>query len=82
MQAIYALAREVDPKGERTIGVLTKVDTIETGTHEKWFNYLRGGGYKLKLVRCLIHSLQTCRQRTCTHDPAYCSTRQLASCNL
>ncbi len=51
-QAIYALAREADPNGERTIGVLTKVDLIELGTNvDRWFRYLRSEAYKLLLVR-------------------------------
>ncbi len=59
MQAIYALAREVNPKGERTIGVLTKVDTIEQGTHDKWFKPIQGDEYRLKLVSNSAVMLQT-----------------------
>lgn len=35
------LARDVDPKGERTIGVLTKVDTLEDVEREHWVKVLR-----------------------------------------
>ncbi|KAH6592521.1 hypothetical protein BASA61_004546 [Batrachochytrium salamandrivorans] len=56
-QAIVHLAREVDPTGSRTIGVLTKPDTIETGTAGRWIEMLTGNEYPLKLgyfmVRCL-----------------------------
>ncbi|KAJ8322555.1 hypothetical protein O5D80_008660 [Batrachochytrium dendrobatidis] len=56
-QAIVHLAREVDPTGIRTIGVLTKPDTIESGTAARWADILMGNLYPLKLgyfmVRCL-----------------------------
>ncbi|KAJ1541064.1 hypothetical protein HK405_010919, partial [Cladochytrium tenue] len=48
-QAILHLAREVDPDGARTIGVLTKPDTIESGTHDRWLSVMVGERYALKL---------------------------------
>ena len=48
------LAREVDPKGERTIGVLTKIDLMDEGTNA--LELLQGDIYPLKLgyygVKC------------------------------
>lgn len=40
------LAREVDPKGERTIGILTKMDLVEDGS--EYFDVMEGKLYKLK----------------------------------
>ncbi|KAJ3214590.1 hypothetical protein HDU67_001455 [Dinochytrium kinnereticum] len=48
-QAIVHMAKEVDPIGVRTIGVLTKPDTIEAGTHDRWLQILLGQNYSLKL---------------------------------
>ncbi|KAI8475322.1 MAG: P-loop containing nucleoside triphosphate hydrolase protein [Monoraphidium minutum] len=48
-QAIMDLARQVDPDGCRTLGVLTKPDTIEQGTHDQWLPVLRGEKFKLDL---------------------------------
>lgn len=48
-QAIFHMAREIDPTGSRTLGVLTKPDTIEQGTHERWVSILKGTVYSLKL---------------------------------
>ena len=48
------LAREVDPNGERTIGVLTKIDLMDEGTNA--LDLLNGTVYPLKLgyygVKC------------------------------
>jgi len=48
------LAREVDPNGERTIGVLTKIDLMDEGTNA--LELLNGTVYPLKLgyygVKC------------------------------
>lgn len=48
------LAREVDPKGDRTIGVLTKIDLMDEGTDA--IEMLQGKLYPLKLgyfgVKC------------------------------
>ncbi|KAL2911200.1 hypothetical protein HK105_209351, partial [Polyrhizophydium stewartii] len=56
-QAIVHLARQADPTGSRTLGVLTKPDTIEPGTADRWVQVLSGRQYPLKLgyfmVRCL-----------------------------
>lgn len=41
------LARQVDPTAERTMGVLTKVDLMDKGTHV--LDVLRGHVYPLKL---------------------------------
>ncbi|KAI8846380.1 P-loop containing nucleoside triphosphate hydrolase protein [Chytridium lagenaria] len=48
-QAIVHMAKDVDPMGVRTIGVLTKPDTIESGTHDRWLQILLGQTYSLKL---------------------------------
>lgn len=48
-QAIFHMARQVDPMGVRTLGVLTKPDTIEKGTGDKWVSILTGEKYALKL---------------------------------
>lgn len=48
------LAREVDPEGDRTIGVITKIDLMDAGTDA--IDLLRGSVYPLKLgyfgVKC------------------------------
>ena len=41
------LARSVDPQGRRTIGILTKLDLMDAGTHA--FDILTGRVYPLKL---------------------------------
>ena len=41
------LARKIDPMGERTIGVLTKLDIMDEGTNA--LDILRGKVYPLKL---------------------------------
>lgn len=41
------LARSVDPQGKRTIGVLTKLDLMDAGTHA--LDILTGRVYPLKL---------------------------------
>lgn len=41
------IARKVDPNGERTIGVLTKLDIMDEGTNA--LEILRGKVYPLKL---------------------------------
>lgn len=48
-QAIKTLAAEVDPMGHRTIGVLTKPDTIEAGCHDQYFDVLTGKRFPLRL---------------------------------
>lgn len=48
------LAKEVDPQGDRTIGVLTKIDLMDEGTNA--MELLEGTVYPLKLgyyaVKC------------------------------
>ncbi|KZV76475.1 hypothetical protein PENSPDRAFT_598401 [Peniophora sp. CONT] len=37
----YQLARQCDPKGDRTFGVLTKPDRIQSGTEDGWIKLLK-----------------------------------------
>lgn len=53
-QAIVQMAKHVDPQGLRTLGVLTKPDTIEKGTHDKWMSVLQGAHYQLKMGYYMI----------------------------
>jgi hypothetical protein len=46
-QAGVTLAREADPKGKRTLGVLTKPDRVEEGVFSKWKPVLEGTENKL-----------------------------------
>lgn len=48
-QEVYALAKDADPKLQRTLGVLTKVDLVEAGCHTNCLQVLRGGRYALQL---------------------------------
>ncbi|KAI9508380.1 P-loop containing nucleoside triphosphate hydrolase protein [Russula earlei] len=41
-QGAHRLAKEYDPHGERTIGVLTKPDRIPATEEENWLPYIRG----------------------------------------
>jgi len=43
------IAAKVDPEGERTVGVLTKVDIIDKGNEESILKILNNEDYKLKL---------------------------------
>jgi len=60
------MARDIDHEGNRTIGVLTKVDTIETGTHSTWLPVLKGDKFPLRLgYFCVVNPSQvrmTCLQ--------------------
>ncbi|MEW5304576.1 MAG: hypothetical protein WDW36_007178 [Sanguina aurantia] len=42
-QEVYALAKEADPQLSRTLGVLTKPDTIEVGCADIWSKMVQGG---------------------------------------
>lgn len=48
-QAIIALAKQADPEGQRTIGVLTKPDTIESNCHDTWLQILENARFQLQL---------------------------------
>lgn len=45
-QSAAEMAREYGP--DRTIGALTKPDTVEPGTHDQWMEIIRGRAHKLK----------------------------------
>jgi hypothetical protein len=47
-QSCATLAQEYDPKGLRTLGVLTKADAIQEGEHASWLKILRGDTHRLK----------------------------------
>ncbi|KAJ3086674.1 hypothetical protein HK102_012735, partial [Quaeritorhiza haematococci] len=70
-QAVIQLAQEVDPEGRRTLGVLTKPDTIEPGSHERWLNILLGSHYKLKLGYWIVKNpSKTDREKNITNEKA------------
>ena len=48
-QMINQLSRQYDPTGSRTIGILTKIDTIEHGLEQEWIKVLQNKKYPLKL---------------------------------
>lgn len=62
---MHALAREADPAGARTIGVLTKADAIEEGCHGPYTAVMLGEAFPLKLV-CLV-TLIAGACRLCSH---------------
>jgi hypothetical protein len=53
-QIINTLVRKYDPNGQRTIGIITKIDTIEDGLEDKWLEVVENRRYGLKLGYCLV----------------------------
>ena len=56
-QEIIEMARDVDPDGERTLGVLTKPDLIDKGAEQKIVNMVEGNGLSMKLGWILVRNL-------------------------
>ncbi|KAJ1570046.1 hypothetical protein HK096_004459, partial [Nowakowskiella sp. JEL0078] len=55
-QAVVNWAKEYDAYGLRTIGVLTKPDTIEAATHDRWVSILLGQHYHLNLGYWMVRN--------------------------
>uniref|UniRef100_A0A3B3BAA8 Interferon-induced GTP-binding protein Mx n=1 Tax=Oryzias melastigma TaxID=30732 RepID=A0A3B3BAA8_ORYME len=55
------MAQEVDPEGERTLGILTKPDLVDKGTEENVVDIINNKAIPLKkgymIVKCRVHSL-------------------------
>ncbi|RUP08584.1 P-loop containing nucleoside triphosphate hydrolase protein [Jimgerdemannia flammicorona] len=56
-QEIVKKARDHDKEGIRTLGVLTKPDTIEPGCYEKYFKIIRGHSHPLRLGYYAVRNL-------------------------
>lgn len=67
-QVVFHLARQVDPLGYRTIGLLTKPDTIEAGTHDKWLSVLHGNQYSLKSGYYMVKCPSQLEMNTCVYS--------------
>ncbi|KLJ11831.1 hypothetical protein EMPG_13014 [Blastomyces silverae] len=55
-QEILEMAKEVDPHGERTIGVLTKPDLVDKGTEQKVIDLLEGKKSSWKMGWSLVRN--------------------------
>lgn len=55
-QEIIELAAEVDPSGERTLGVLTKPDLVDKGAEQDIIDLVRGKRHELKLGYCVVRN--------------------------
>jgi hypothetical protein len=55
-QEILNLAAEVDPKGQRTLGVLTKPDLVDKGAEYDIMDLVRGKRNKLNLGYCVVRN--------------------------
>jgi hypothetical protein len=56
---VVELAKKAGPAGKRTIGILTKADTIEDGTYSQWLPVLEGTKYPLSLgYYCVVNPSQ------------------------
>ncbi|PYI35444.1 vacuolar sorting protein VPS1, dynamin [Aspergillus indologenus CBS 114.80] len=56
-QEIIEMAREVDPDGERTLGVLTKPDLVDKGAEQKILDIVAGRELPLKYGWILVRNL-------------------------
>lgn len=56
-QEIIEIAREVDPDGDRTLGVLTKPDLVDKGAEHKVIDLVEGRELKMKLGWILVRNL-------------------------
>jgi len=55
-QEILNLAKEVDPTGQRTLGVLTKPDLVDKGAEQDIMDLVQGKRNKLKLGYCVVRN--------------------------
>lgn len=55
-QEILEMAKEVDPEGDRTLGVLTKPDLVDKGAEPKVVSLVNGASWKLKLGWHLVRN--------------------------
>ncbi|KAJ5917530.1 hypothetical protein N7466_011084 [Penicillium verhagenii] len=56
-QEIVEMAHELDPDGERTLGVLTKPDLVDKGAEEKVIDLIRGKEMRVKLGWVIVRNL-------------------------
>ncbi len=55
-QEILEMAKEADPKGERTLGVLTKPDLVDRGAERDVADLVEGKRHQLRLGWCLLRN--------------------------
>lgn len=55
-QEILEMAKEVDPEGNRTLGVLTKPDLVDRGAESRVVSLVNGTPYRLKLGWHLVRN--------------------------
>ncbi|KAH7049446.1 dynamin GTPase [Macrophomina phaseolina] len=55
-QLILELAEEVDPLGQRTLGVLTKVDLVDRGAEKSAISMVEGRAHELRLGWCIVRN--------------------------
>jgi hypothetical protein len=55
-QEILSIAKEVDPKGLRTLGVLTKPDLVDKGGEENVMSLVQGRRHPLRLGYCIVRN--------------------------
>lgn len=56
-QEIIEMARELDPKGERTLGVITKPDLVDKGAETKVIDLIEGRDMEMKLGWVILRNL-------------------------
>lgn len=56
-QEIVEMARELDPDGERTLGVLTKPDLVDPGAEKKVMDIVEGKEQRIKLGWSIVRNL-------------------------
>ena len=56
-QEILDMANELDPKGERTLGVLTKPDLVDKGAEQSVVDLLEGKNHRLNLGWSIVRNL-------------------------
>ena len=55
-QEILNMAKDVDPQGQRTLGVLTKPDLVDRGAERDVLELMHGKKHKLRLGYCMVRN--------------------------
>ncbi|PVH92496.1 hypothetical protein DM02DRAFT_699546 [Periconia macrospinosa] len=55
-QEILNTAKDVDPQGQRTLGVLTKTDLVDSGAEKDVLDLMHGKKHKLRLGYCMARN--------------------------